>query len=347
MSTLKTSPITLGYISEYLDAELVGCADKVIIGLSTLHSASSDQLSFLANSKYIQSLKDTSAGALILSQKNLASCPCDALVMDDPYWGYARASRLFRNDDHQPGVHPAAIIADSATIPASASIAPGVVIEEGVVLGEGVIIGPGCVLGKHVRLGDECHLYANVTLYHGVEMGSQSIIHSGSVIGADGFGYAPHEGCWEKIEQFGSVRIGQGVEIGANTTIDRGALDDTVIGDGVIIDNQIQIGHNVVIGDYSAVASSTAIAGSTKIGRYCTIAGAVAIAGHVDIADNVHIKGMSMVSKSIAEPGVYASGTGGVMVNREWQKNAARFRKLNALVERVSVLEKKLSQANS
>jgi UDP-3-O-[3-hydroxymyristoyl] glucosamine N-acyltransferase len=323
-----------------LNAELVGDADKTITGISPLTSASSEHLSFLANPKYIRDLRGTTAGAVILSRKNLSNCPCDALVMDDPYWGYARVSRLFRVTDRESGVHPAAIIADSAVIPASASIAAGVIIEAGVVLGADVTVGPGCVLGQNVLLGDGCHLHANVTLYHGVKIGARSVIHSGSVIGSDGFGYAPHEGSWEKIEQLGSVRIGNSVEIGANTTIDRGALEDTIIGNCVIIDNQIQIGHNVIIGEGTAIAASTAIAGSTKIGRYCTIAGAVAIAGHLKIADNVHVKGMSMVSKNISKAGVYASGTGGVLENSQWQKNAARFRKLNELAKRVENLEK-------
>jgi UDP-3-O-[3-hydroxymyristoyl] glucosamine N-acyltransferase len=344
VGTLKAAPLTLEGIAKYLNAELVGDADKTITGISTLVSATSDHLSFLANPKYIRDLQSTSAGVVILSRKNLANCPCNALVMDDPYWGYARISQLFRVEGRKPGVHPAATIAESVSIPASASIAPGVIIEEGVVLGEHVVVGPGCVLGQNVQLGDGCHLHANVTLYHGVKMGARSVIHSGSVIGADGFGYAPHQGGWEKIEQLGSVKIGTSVEIGANTTVDRGALDDTIIGDGVIIDNQVQIAHNVIIGDGTAIAASTAIAGSTKIGRYCTIAGAVAIAGHIEIADNVHIKGMSLVSKNITKAGVYASGTGGVMENREWQKNAVRFRKLNELAKRVESLEKGSNQ---
>lgn len=344
MNTLKAAPLTLGGIAKHLNAELVGDADKTIAGLSTLVSATSDQLSFLANPKYLGDLQATSAGAVILSRKNLATCPCSALVMGDPYWGYARVSQLFRVVKYESSIHPAAIIADSASIPASASIAPGVIIEAGVVLGENVILEPGCVLGRNVQLGDGCHLHANVTIYHGVKIGAQSVIHGNSVIGADGFGYAPHEGCWEKIEQLGSVRIGKSVEIGANTTIDRGALDDTIIGDGVIIDNQVQIAHNVIIGDGTAIAASTAIAGSTKIGRYCTIAGAVAIVGHINIADNVHVKGMSLVSKNIAKAGVYASGTGGVMENRQWQKNAVQFRKLGELAKRVEDLEKGSSQ---
>ena len=344
MEKLTAGSISLEDLAKYLGAQLEGDSDKRINGISTLSGASSDQLAFFANPKYLKELKTTQAGVVIVSQKNLLHCPCNALVMEDPYWGYARVSRLFSASNRPAGVHPEAVIDDSANVPSSASIAPGVIIEGGVVLGEGVTVGPGCVLGENVQLGDECRLHANVTLYRDVKLGSQSVIHSGSVIGADGFGYAPYKGGWEKIEQLGSVTIGRRVEIGANTTVDRGALDDTIIGDGVIIDNQIQIGHNVVIGEGSAIAACTAIAGSTKIGKHCTIAGAVAIAGHIEITDNVHIKGMSQVSKSITKAGIYASGTGGVMDNRSWQKNAARFRKLNDLVNRVESLEKRLAK---
>ncbi|MBV1870431.1 MAG: UDP-3-O-(3-hydroxymyristoyl)glucosamine N-acyltransferase [Gammaproteobacteria bacterium] len=340
---MNNTSISLGEIAKLLGAELVGESTKVISGLSTLAVAESCHLSFFSNSKYLKALQSTSAGVVILEKKNLSHCPASALVMEDPYWGYARASQMFARSSCQAGVHQLAVIDSTASIPSSTSIGAGTVIEAGVVLGERVVIGPGCVLGENAQLGDDCRLHANVTLYHGVRLGYSSVVHSGSVIGADGFGYAPHEGAWEKIEQLGAVVIGNGVEIGANTTVDRGALEDTSIGDGAIIDNQIQIGHNVVIGEGTAIAACTAIAGSTKIGRYCTIAGAVAIAGHIEIADRVHINGMSLVSKSITEAGVYASGTGGVMKYQIWQKNAARFRKLNELVSRVVALEKKLN----
>ena len=329
MNGLNNTSISLGEIAKLLGAELVGESTKVISGLSTLAVAESCHLSFFSNSKYLKALQSTSAGVVILEKKNLSHCPASALVMEDPYWGYARASQMFARSSCQAGVHQLAVIDSTASIPSSTSIGAGTVIEAGVVLGERVVIGPGCVLGENAQLGDDCRLHANVTLYHGVRLGYSSVVHSGSVIGADGFGYAPHEGAWEKIEQLGAVVIGNGVEIGANTTVDRGALEDTSIGDGAIIDNQIQIGHNVVIGEGTAIAACTAIAGSTKIGRYCTIAGAVAIAGHIEIADRVHINGMSLVSKSITEAGVYASGTGGVMKYQIWQKNAALEKKLN------------------
>lgn len=328
-------------IAEHLGAKLTGDGDRHITGMATLKKANAQQLSFLANPKYARDMLTTQAGAVIVSEAMSVKCPVATLVLADPYWGYARASRLFDRNPvkTQTGVHPSARVSDLAVIHPSASVGANAVIESGVHIGLRSVIGAGCVVGDRVRIGNDCLLYPHVTLYHDVEIGDNVIIQSGAVIGSDGFGFAPYQSRWEKIAQLGSVRIGHRVEIGANTTIDRGALDDTVIGNDVIIDNLVQIAHNVVIGDGTAIAGTSAVAGSTIIGRYCIIAGGVGIAGHLEIADHVHIRGMSMVSKSLKQAGSYSSGTGGAVETSVWQKNAVNFRRLSQMQNRLSVLE--------
>ena len=336
--------ISLGKLAEFLGARLRGDAGVQIFGLATLKNAGSRDLSFLSNAQYRSLLEGTQAAAVILSPSVVESCQSAVLFMDDPYWGYARVSQIFAPSRSNlyagpERIHSSAQVSSEAIIDPSVQLGANAVIEKGAVIGAGTVIGAGCVIGAYAKVGNGCLLHSNVTLYHHVTVGNDTAIHSGAVIGADGFGYAPHEGKWEKIAQLGSVIVGNGVEIGANTTVDRGALEDTVIGDYVIIDNQVQIAHNVIIGAGTAVAGCTAIAGSVTIGRYCTIAGAVAIAGHIDIADHVHVSGMSLVSKSLNEAGSYSSGTGGVMKTSLWQKNAARFRQLSDIAKRISKLE--------
>jgi len=333
---------TLGEIAKEIGALVEGDETRSITRLATLKNAQDGELGFLANPKYTDELKNTHASAVIISPEMKKYCSVDALLMADPYVGYAKASRLFeRKLVPEAGfIHSSAVISKTANVHASVFIGANTVIEDRVELSEGVTIGPGCVIGAETKIAEYSVLYANVSLYHEIQIGARCIIHSGAVIGADGFGFANNQGKWEKIAQLGSVRIGDDVDIGAGTTIDRGALDDTVIGDGVILDNQVQVAHNVIIGDHTAIAGCTAIAGSTVIGKCCTIAGAVGIIGHLVIADNVHITAMTLVTKSISKAGAYSSGTG--MDDFEsWKKNAARFRKLDVLARRVKKLEDK------
>lgn len=318
--------------------------ETLINSLSTLAKAGIGQISFLSNSKYRSQLVDTAANAVILHPDDLPHCPCSALVLENPYVGFALAAQIL---DSTPMA--ANDISEHASISASAILGEGVtvganaVIEDGVVLGDNVQIGAGSFVGKNARIGNNSKLWANVTIYHEVTIGADCLFQSGAVIGSDGFGYANDKGRWIKIPQLGSVVIGDRVEIGASTTIDRGALDDTIIADGVILDNQIQIAHNVEIGENTAMAACSVIAGSTKIGKNCSIAGLCGINGHMEIADNVHFTGMTMVTKGISEPGIYSSGMPCVP-NKEWRKNAISLRKLSSLTQRVKDLEKQQSK---
>ena len=244
------------------------------------------------------------------------------------------------------GIHPAAVVHPSAQIGANVSVAPGAVIEANVTLGDGVTVGANTVIGQNSRVGEGSCFRANVTAYHGVIIGKRCNFHSGVVLGADGFGFAPDKGRWHKIAQIGTVEIGDDVDVGANTTIDRGALENTQIGNGVILDNQIQIAHNCVIGDFTAIAGCTGIAGSTRIGRNCMIAGGVGIAGHLEICDNVHLMMMCQVTRSISEPGAYASGTA-MSDEKNWKKSVARFRHLDDLARRLQQLERELAALRS
>lgn len=344
----STTAKKLRDIAEYLDATYVGNGDKFISGIASLRKASANQLSFLANPKYVSDLISTQAGAVILSEKMAAQCPVDHLIISDPYWAYARVSRLFERNPllSSASVHASAVVAGTASIDPTASVGANAVIEAGAQIGAYSVIGSGCVVGHDVRIGKHCLIYPNVTLYHNVVLGEHVTIHSGSVIGADGFGFAPHQSRWEKIAQLGTVRIGNRVEIGANTCIDRGALEDTIIGDDVIIDNLVQIAHNVEIGEGTAIAGKSAVSGSTKVGRCCTIAGGVGIAGHLELADHVHVSAMSIVTKNLKEAGSYSSGAGGAIDTTEWRKNAVQFRRLSEMYDRLVALEKKVFTAD-
>ena len=337
-----TPPLSLADLARYLEAEVRGDSGMVISGLATLASAQAGQLGFLANPHYRAQLQGTRASAVILHPDLADECPVACLITPSPYLAYAKASQLFSNRPRQPeGVHPSACVADNVVLGQGCRIGPHVVIESGCVLGDRVEIGPGSVVGANSWIGNDSLLHANVTLYHGVVLGERCVLHSAVVIGADGFGFAPAQGRWHKIAQLGGVRIGNDVEIGASTTIDRGALEDTKIGNNVILDNQIQIAHNVEIGDGTAIAGCTGIAGSTRIGKYCTIAGAVGIAGHLEIADHVHITMRSAITKSITEAGSWSSGTA-MSTTAEWRKNAARFRQLDDMARRIRSLEQRL-----
>lgn len=315
-------------------------ASSQVTSLATLAKAGDGQISFLSNSKYRHQLADTAAQAVILHPDDVAFCPCSALVMDNPYVGFALAAQLLDTTPAAAGdIAASAVIAETAKLGKNVKIGANAVIEAGAELGEGVEIGAGCFVGKNAIIGAFSKLWANVSIYHNVRLGQRCLIQSSTVIGSDGFGYANDKGQWIKIPQLGTVIIGDRVEIGASTTIDRGALDDTVIGNGVIIDNQCQIAHNVVIGDNTAMAACSVIAGSTRMGKNCSIAGLVGINGHLEIVDQVHFTGMTMVTKSIKEPGVYSSGMPAT-TNKEWRKNAIALRNVDSLNQRIKALEK-------
>lgn len=321
---------TLGAIAEHINAELHGDSDCEVTHVATLEDANSSAISFLSNRRYVRQLRSTRAAAVILSRDHLKDCSCHALVVENPYLGYALTARLLYPEQRpEAGVHPAAAVHETATIDPTASIAANAVIEAHAFVGANVYIGPGTVIGSHAVIESDSRLMANVTICHDVRVGPRALFHPGVVVGADGFGLAETEqGSWVKIPQIGSVIIYEDVEIGANTTIDRGALGDTVIARGVKIDNQVQIGHNVVIGEYTAVAGCTGIAGSATIGKRCRIGGGCGISGHLEITDDVMLTGMSAVNNSITEPGIYSSPLS-VTDNRTWRKNVARFHKLD------------------
>ncbi|MFK7863938.1 MAG: UDP-3-O-(3-hydroxymyristoyl)glucosamine N-acyltransferase [Pseudohongiellaceae bacterium] len=335
----QTHHYTLGDIATRLNVELVGDKDAVVTGMGTLKNADSSQLTFLSNVAYIDQLKNTKASAVILSRSHADSCPTNTLISKNPYLSFAQATALFDNSPLVPvGVHPSAIIAESATIGDRVSIAAHVVIEAGAHIESGVAIGSGCTIGANCEIGSNTRLHSNVTVYHQVCIGSNVVIHSGSVIGADGFGFAFDGEYSQKIHQLGGVLIGDNVDIGANTTIDRGALEDTVIGQGVKIDNQVQIGHNCVIGDHTVICGCVALAGSVTIGKYCIMGGASGAVGHITIADKTQVSAMSLVSQSITEPAMYSSGTGH-MKTADWKRAIVRFQQLDGLAKRIKKLE--------
>lgn len=330
---------TLGQLAEHVGGRIHGDADCKINGVATLQNAKPGDISFLANPRYTKYLSITAASAVIIADEYLAACPSNALVVSDPYLSYAQIAILLNPPAPVlSGRHPSAVVDDESSIDTSAWIGPHCVIEAGVDIGAQVVVGPGCVIAQGSRIGAGSHLVANVTICHGSRIGKRVMLHPGVVIGSDGFGLANDSNKWVKVPQLGGVIIGDDVEIGANTTVDRGTLDDTVIEDGVKLDNQIQVAHNVYIGAHTAIAGCTGIAGSARIGSRCTIGGGVGIVGHTEIADDVHITGMSFVAHSIQKPGVYSSGTP-LEANREWRRNYARFHQLDDMARRLRRLE--------
>ncbi|PYG78951.1 UDP-3-O-[3-hydroxymyristoyl] glucosamine N-acyltransferase [Pseudomonas sp. RV120224-01b] len=339
--------MTLGQLAEALGATLKGPEALQITGLATLQEAGPGQLSFLANPQYRKYLDNCQAGAVLLKAADAESFAGNALIVADPYQAYARISHLF---DPKPkavaGVHPSAVVAEDAQVDASASIGPFAVIESGARIGADVSIGAHCFIGARCVVGEGGWLAPRVTLYHDVTIGKRVVIQSGAVIGGEGFGFANEKGIWRKIAQIGGVTIGDDVEIGVNTAVDRGALSDTRIGDGVKLDNQIQIAHNVQIGDHTAMAACVGISGSTRIGKHCMLAGGVGLVGHIDICDNVFVSGMTMVTRSITEPGSYSSGTA-MQPLADWRKSAARIRQLDDMAKRLQQLEKRVDTVTS
>ena len=331
-------------IAEELGAQVHGDENCRIDRVATLADAEPGGISFLANRRYRPQLLTTRASAVILEAEFLSSCPVSALVVSNPYLGYARVAALLAPEQPVPaGIHPSAYVSDRATVDASACIGPQAVVENQASVGARSHIGPGCVIDRGATIGDDCTLKANVTICHHVRIGDRALLHPGVVIGADGFGIANNGGVWVKVPQLGAVVIADDVEVGANTTIDRGALGDTVIEEGVKLDNLIQIGHNVRIGAHTAIAAGVAIGGSATIGKRCTIGGAASVAGHLELADDVHLTATSAVSKSISEPGLYSSGMP-IQDNRTWRKNIVRLRQLDEMAKRLKDLEKKLDE---
>ncbi|OJZ16790.1 MAG: UDP-3-O-(3-hydroxymyristoyl)glucosamine N-acyltransferase [Thiobacillus sp. 65-29] len=336
--------LTLAELVDRLGGELLGDGTRTIRQIAPLDRATSDEIGFVAQTKYLAQLATTGAGAVILPPDARDACELPRILTPNPYLYFARVSALLNPPPHPPvGVHPTATVAPDAQVAVDASVGPGAVIGAGARVGARSVIGPNCVLGDGAAIGTDCLLHANVTVYHGCEIGDRAILHSGCVIGSDGFGFAPNDGRWEKIPQIGRVRIGDDVEIGACTTIDRGALEDTVIEDGVKLDNLIQVAHNVTIGAHSAIAACTGIAGSAKIGRHCTIGGAAMIFGHIEIADGTRISTNTLITKSLPRPGTYTSALP-FSEHEVWQKNAVHMRNLDKLVQRVKELEKKLKE---
>lgn len=337
----------LGELAKKVGAQVKGDADILVHGLATIQEAEVGQLSFIANPAYQKYLADTQASGVILSPKLAEAYSGTCLIHENPYFAYAQLSALWDPvADFHPKVSSDASIHETAKIGEGVFIAAGVRVAAGVVIGNNVYIGENVVIGADSAIGSSTRIYPNVTIYHGVTIGRSCTVQAGCVLGSDGFGFAPSANGWQRISQLGGVIIGDSVEIGANTTIDRGALDDTVIHDGVILDNQIQIAHNVVIGENTAIAACSAIAGSTTLGKNCIVGGASGIAGHLEITDGVHITAMTMVIKSLPEPGVYSSGTG-VQSNKDWKKSIARLRRLEGTETRIRDLENQIKSLNS
>ncbi|SFF30019.1 UDP-3-O-[3-hydroxymyristoyl] glucosamine N-acyltransferase [Fontimonas thermophila] len=333
--------IALHTLAERFGLRLVGDGSVSISGVCALLPGRPDCISFLANPRLRTQLAQSAAGAVIVSERDAPLLKTAGLIAQDPYLAYARIARLFDPDrDFTPGVHPGANIDPDATVGRGCWVGPGAVIERGAVVGEGSFIGPNCVIGRDARLGAACRLVAAVYVGPRVRIGSRCTIQPGAVVGGRGFGNARGPHGWEEVPQLGTVVIGDDVEIGANTCIDRGAIEDTVIEDGVRLDNLIMIAHNCRIGAHTAIAACTGIAGSTRIGRRCMIGGAVGIAGHIEIADDVVLLGRAMVTGSITQKGVYGSGLP-LDDAREWRRTVARIRRLGRLEERVRALERR------
>lgn len=331
---------TLAKLSEYTAATVAGDSDCEIDSVNSLQSASSGAIAFFANPKLKQQLKETQASAVILDEKFVNLCPTNALISNNPYLVFAKISALLNPlPKHTVGIHPTAIISNESKVGNNCHIGPYTVIEEACVIGENTYIGSNCKIHKSCTLEEGCRLINNVTLCDKTSLGKRVTIHPGTVIGSDGFGLANDEGKWIKIPQLGRVQIGDDVEIGANTTIDRGSLGDTILEEGVKLDNQIHIAHNVKIGAHTAITACVAIAGSSTVGKFCRIGGGAGISGHLEIADNVEIGGMTRVARSIKQAGTYVSGTP-MQPYRKWQRSSVLFKKIDELVDRIKKLEK-------
>lgn len=337
----------LAELAAILDAELKGDPNCVITGIATLSKAQAGQIAFLDNVRYRKYLADTKASAVILAPVNLELCPTNALVLKNPYLGYAKIATLFdRKPQAKLGVHPNVVIGANCQIHPTASIGPFCTLGDDVTLGENVVLGSGCSIGDGSSIGANTQLMAGVKVYHAIRIGQRVIIHSGTVIGSDGFGFAQNNGVWQKVPQLGAVIIGNDVEIGANSAIDRGAIEDTILEDGVKIDNLVQIAHNVIIGAHTAIAGCVGIAGSTTIGKHCLIGGGVGIAGHITITDRVIITGGALVAQNIEESGIYTSGFP-AQPTLAWKKIIVRVNQLDMMMQKLRDLEKLIKKEES
>jgi UDP-3-O-[3-hydroxymyristoyl] glucosamine N-acyltransferase len=330
----------LGELATQFGCELVGDPESAVTHVATLANAGPQSLSFLANPAYRAELAATRAGAVVVRSEDVEACPVSVLISRDPYETYARiAGVLHPPPTFPPGVHETAVVAASAKVSSRAHVGAHAVIGDDAAIEDDVSVGPGAVVGPRCRVGKATRLHANVTLVEDVRIGKRCIVHPGAVIGCDGFGNARGDTGWIKVPQIGGVEIGDDVEVGANTTIDRGTIDDTVIDNGVRLDNLIQIAHNVRIGEHTAMAAQTGVSGSTVIGKRCMFAGQTGIVGHISICDDVVIGGATMVSKDIREPGFYTASFPAEK-DKDWKRKVARFRRLDDLVRRVASLEK-------
>ena len=338
--------IRLSELVERFGGQLEGPAEIEVSAIAPLDRAGPSDISFLSNGKLLALAARSHAAALILSPADAPAVSATyegaRIVTANPYAWFARAAQYFfslQEPTPQAGVHPSAVVDAGAEVDPAAHIGPQVTVEAGAVVKAGAVIDAGCFIGREAVIGEGTHLFANVTFHARCIIGARGIIHSGAVIGGDGFGFAVDKGVYLKIPQTGRVLIGDDVDIGSNTTVDRGALDDTVIEDGVKLDNQIQIGHNCRIGAHTAMAGCVGVAGSANIGRHCTFGGAAMINGHIEIVDNVHITAATMVPNSISEPGRY-TGYFPVAKNADWERVAVLVRKLSTMREKVRALEK-------
>lgn len=335
---------SLKELATRLNAKFRGDENITINTIASMTSAKNGQITFLSDKKYQDQLSSCQASVVVLTEESLSYWDGPALIVPNPYLAYAKLAQLL---DTTPlpadTIAPSAVISLDTILGKNVTVGANAVIENGVLIGDNVSIGAGCFIGKNTKIGNNTKLWANVTIYHDIEIGQNCLIQSGAVIGSDGFGYANDRGNWIKIPQLGRVIIGNNVEIGASTTIDRGALDDTIIRDGVIIDNQCQIAHNDYIGEHTAVAGGVIMAGSLRIGKYCLIGGASVINGHMEICDKVTVTGMGMVMRPINKPGVYSSGIP-LQDNKVWRKTASLVLHIDEMNKRLKALEKKLMQ---
>ena len=339
---MKSNSYDLATLAKLINATIKGDASAIVTGIAALEYAKSNHITFLSNMRLRPYLQKTQAGAVILTNKFVADCPVNALIVEDTDIAYAKVAELFfQKPTTHKGIHPSVLFGEACIISDAVSIGAGCVLGDRVSIGKNVTLQPGCVIGDDVTIGDDSYCYANVTIYQGVTLGMRAIIHSGAVIGADGFGLAQDRGHWSKVAQLGAVTIGDDVEIGANTCIDRGAIHDTVIEQGVKIDNLVQIAHNVHIGAHTVIAGCTGVAGSATIGKHCMIAGGVSINGHISLCDQVVITGRSVVEETIDTPGVYSSGASFIQPTMTWKRNNKRFAELDKMAKRIKQLEKK------
>lgn len=338
ISTIKSLPIEA--IAQQFKLVVKGPNPKQIIdGIATLDKAQANHLSFYANIKYRKDFLATQAGVVIIKPEDSDDCPVNAILADNPHLAYARIVEFLNQVELVAGIHPSAVVSDGVKVPSNCSIGPHVTIAEGVELGDYCQIEAGCAIGANSSIGEHCHLHPNVTLYSNVHLGQAVEIHSSTVIGADGFGFANDKGAWIKVPQLGRVIIGNRVELGACCTIDRGALEDTVIKDGVKLDNHVHIAHNCIIGENTAMAAQAGIAGSTQIGKNCAFGGKVGVVGHIKVADNVQVTGGSNVLQALNKSGSYSSGTP-LQETSLWHRNHVRFKQLDNLYRQLKKIVK-------